>query len=199
MNESHKQYHHGNLRTSLIEKGIELVSEYGVRSFSLRKLAFACNVSHAAPYNHFKNKEELLHSMQLHITEQFYDSLQRSVEGCKESYDILEKAGIAYSSFFIEHPAYFDFLYSRSDIRIDLSLLAKDEENYKPYVFYKNAVLLFLEEVNCPKQRRNDILITLWSFIHGLTSLATMKHVQYDENWEKKIVDFMKVFRLSFL
>ena len=45
-------YHHKNLRNELIEKGIELVEEYGMR-FSLRKVAQACNVSHLCTIQSF--------------------------------------------------------------------------------------------------------------------------------------------------
>ena len=63
-----KPYHHKNLINDLIEKGIELVNKNGINQLSLRKVAQACGVSHAAPYSHFSNKEELLQEMQLHIT-----------------------------------------------------------------------------------------------------------------------------------
>lgn len=56
----HTAYHHKNLRIELIEKGIELVEEYGMQQLSLRKVAQECNVSHAAPYSHFKNKDDLI-------------------------------------------------------------------------------------------------------------------------------------------
>ena len=58
-----KQYHHKDLRNALIEKGIEIVNSEGLYSFSLRKVAAACGVSHAAPYSHFQSKEELLEAM----------------------------------------------------------------------------------------------------------------------------------------
>lgn len=60
MLEQRQSYHHKDLRKALIETGIELVSKEGVSAFSLRKVAAACGVSHAAPYSHFQNKEELL-------------------------------------------------------------------------------------------------------------------------------------------
>ena len=43
-------YHHGNLRNALIEAGLKIINESGEDSLSLRKVAAACNVSHAAPY-----------------------------------------------------------------------------------------------------------------------------------------------------
>ena len=68
MRKSKLPYHREGLKNLLIEKGIEIVNTDGVQSFSLRKAAAACKVSHAAPYSHFRNKEELLNAMQLHIT-----------------------------------------------------------------------------------------------------------------------------------
>ena len=57
MAQQRQTYHHKDLRNALIETGIQLVSTEGVNAFSLRKVAAACGVSHAAPYSHFQNKE----------------------------------------------------------------------------------------------------------------------------------------------
>ena len=56
-------YHHGNLRQALIEAGIKIINESGEENLSLRKVAALCNVSHAAPYAHFKDKDELLEAI----------------------------------------------------------------------------------------------------------------------------------------
>ena len=63
MAQQRQTYHHKDLRNALIETGIQLVSTEGVNAFSLRKVAAACGVSHAAPYSHFQNKEELLEAV----------------------------------------------------------------------------------------------------------------------------------------
>ena len=192
-------YHREGLKNLLIEKGIEIVNTDGVQSFSLRKAAAACKVSHAAPYSHFRNKEELLNAMQLHITERFSKTLETAVAENKKPAALLKKLGIAYVSFFIDNPAYFQFLYSSSDIKVDLTLSVPDEENYKPYILYKNSILSLLKQAKVPKKKQNDILITIWAFIHGLTALAAMKNVHYDKNWKEKITDFMYLLEPSFL
>ena len=199
MRKSKLPYHREGLKNLLIEKGIEIVNTDGVQSFSLRKAAAACKVSHAAPYSHFRNKEELLNAMQLHITERFSKTLETAVAENKKPAALLKKLGIAYVSFFIDNPAYFQFLYSKSDIKVDLTLSVPDEENYKPYILYKNSILSLLKEAKVPKKKQNDILITIWAFIHGLTALATMKNVHYDKNWKEKITDFMDLLEPSFL
>ena len=199
MQTSNLPYHREGLKNLLIEKGIEIVNTEGLQSFSLRKAAAACRVSHAAPYSHFHNKEELLAAMQLHITERFSKTLETAVAENKKPAALLKKLGIAYVSFFIDNPAYFQFLYSKSNIKVDLTLSTPDAENYKPYILYKNCVLSLLNQKKYPQEKQNDILITIWSFIHGLTALATMKNVQYNENWKEKINDFMNLLELPFL
>lgn len=194
-----QSYHHKDLRNALIEKGIEIVSKEGIHSFSLRKVAAACGVSHAAPYSHFQNKEELLEAMQLFITDRFSKLLEDTIQKNHNISEILKDMGVTYISFFVENPAYFQFLYSQSNIKIDLSLSISDKENYKPYIIYKDIVSKLLEQVNYPLEEQNDVIITIWAFIHGITSLATMSNVYYNNDWKQKVIDFMEIFELSFL
>ncbi len=62
-----KPYHHGNLRSALVEAGLELISMEGEETLSLRKAALKCGVSNAAPYAHFNNKDEFIAAIQQSI------------------------------------------------------------------------------------------------------------------------------------
>lgn len=199
MEQQRQTYHHKDLRNALIETGIQIVNTEGVNAFSLRKVAAACGVSHAAPYSHFQNKEELLEAMQLFITDRFSKQLESTVQKNNNVAEILKDMGIAYVSFFVENPSYFQFLYAQSNIKIDLSMSIPDNQNYKPFIIYKNIVGNLLEQTNYPKEKQNDIIITIWAFIHGVTALATMNNVSYDNDWKQKVVDFMNIFQLSFM
>lgn len=53
-------YHHGDLKTALIEKAVEFIAKNGVENLSLRQLARDLGVSHGAPARHFTNKAKLL-------------------------------------------------------------------------------------------------------------------------------------------
>ena len=53
-------YHHGNLRETLIEASAHIIKLQGIEGLSLRKLADQVGVSRAAPYHHFKDKNALL-------------------------------------------------------------------------------------------------------------------------------------------
>ena len=55
-----KTYHHGNLRQALVEATADLVQEQGPQAFTLTEAARRAGVSPAAPYRHFKAREDLL-------------------------------------------------------------------------------------------------------------------------------------------
>ena len=192
-------YHHKNLKNELIETGINFVAKEGVEGLSLRKIASLCGVSHAALYAHFKNKDVFLEKMQNYITDNFSRELEKAIGNCKKKETILLDLGTAYLHFFINHPNYFVFLFGKSNIALDLTEKAKSGKNYRPFEIFKSVVVQIFTEKNYPKEKWNDAIIALWSFIHGITALATMENIKYDKKWEKKLGDFLQVFECPFL
>ena len=55
-----QSYHHGNLRSVLIEKAIQVIEKDGPEKINLRDLSLSAGVSRTAPYRHFKSKSHLL-------------------------------------------------------------------------------------------------------------------------------------------
>ena len=47
-------------KKALIKAGIHELQENGFSGFSMRRVASACGVSCAAPYRHFKDKDEFI-------------------------------------------------------------------------------------------------------------------------------------------
>jgi AcrR family transcriptional regulator len=58
-----RPYHHGNLRTALLEQAARTVRERGVQGVSLRELAREVGVSHGAPRRHFPDRQALLDAL----------------------------------------------------------------------------------------------------------------------------------------
>ena len=52
-------YHHGDLKAVILEQAATLVAERGADGISLRELARAAGVSHAAPAHHFTDRRGL--------------------------------------------------------------------------------------------------------------------------------------------
>lgn len=176
-----KSYHHGNLRNQLIEAGIELINEDGLKGFSLRKVAARCNVSHAAPYSHFKDIDALISAMGDYVKEQFMDKLLASIDGRGNEPEALSLLGQAYIEFFIENPPYFQFLFYYSGLTIDLD--NENSDDYPPFALFRSTANKMFRELNLPEQENSKNLIALWSTVHGIVSLLTTNGIQYSGDW----------------
>ena len=57
---SRRGYHHGNLREALIQAALELIGTKGTGGFTFAEAARSAGGSAAAPYRHFRDRDELL-------------------------------------------------------------------------------------------------------------------------------------------
>ena len=180
-----KAYHHGDLRTAMIEKGIEIINEQGVSQLSLRKIAIACGVSHAAPYSHFANRDDLCSAIENHITGQFTNVLKESVAEAGETPEGLFHMCCAYVLFFARNPEYFRFIFSRSEITVG------DGHEYEPYDFYRRFMQKMFDNMDYPQELRLKTVIAQWAMIHGLASIAVMSDPDEIHMWEEKVPDIL--------
>lgn len=100
-------FNHDPLRDRLIIAGIAEIEQHGIAGFSLRRVAAACNTSCAAPYKHFKNKDDLILEIIRYVNRQWEllrdqvlslhngDAPERIVEVC-----------VAYIRFWVANPNY---------------------------------------------------------------------------------------------
>lgn len=58
-----RPYHHGDLRRALIDTALAMLAASRNWTFTLREVARRTGVSHAAPYKHFHDREELLREL----------------------------------------------------------------------------------------------------------------------------------------
>lgn len=85
MNE--RPYHHGNLRTALIEQAEATVRERGVEQLSLRELARQVGVSHGAPRRHFADRQALLDALAEDGFERLGAQLRRAVDAAGGAFE----------------------------------------------------------------------------------------------------------------
>ena len=176
-----KPYHHGDLRNQLIEAGIALINEEGLKGFSLRKVAMKCGVSHAAPYSHFKDVDDLIAAMGEHVTEHFMEKLHAAINGREEHPDAIEFLGKAYIDFFIENPQYFQFLFYHSGLTIDLD--HENPDDYPPFALFRATAYQLFRDTHLPEEEYPEKLIALWSVVHGIASLLTNNGIRYSGSW----------------
>ena len=74
-------YHHGNLREALIESALSLIGEKGPAGFTIAEAARSAGVSPAAPYRHFRDREELMAEVARLGFERFANDLEKAWHG----------------------------------------------------------------------------------------------------------------------
>jgi AcrR family transcriptional regulator len=179
-------YHHGNLRQALIDAGIKIINDSGEENLSLRKVAAACNVSHAAPYAHFKDKEELIEAIKNNVTEQFMEELESSVNGKASADEAIIAMGKTYVTFFSNNPDYFVFLFGKQNITAHLQMNKEYKNDYPPFLLLRRMYLKHLEENGLEKsfEEQEIEMIKIWSIVHGMASIACMKGIRSSVNWK---------------
>ena len=192
-----KSYHHGDLRRSLIEIGIELIRQEGEESLSLRKAAANCGVSNAAPYAHFKNKDEFLIAIQQHIMHLFTSSLEEVYEEYRDSDSLLLMLGKAYVMFFYHNPFYYYFLFSRKNISINLSLSNSNDNDNPPLAILQKAAASVFQKSGLSEKMIQDKIIAMWALVHGLAAIIIMPNTKYDDSWELRIEEIIKSISMS--
>ncbi|OBK74503.1 TetR/AcrR family transcriptional regulator [Mycobacterium sp. 1274761.0] len=100
-------YHHGDLKATILGEAAALVAERGADGLSLRELARAAGVSHAAPAHHFTDRRGLFTAL---ATEGF-DMLAAALAGARP--DFLA-AALAYVRFAIDHPGHYAVMFDKS-------------------------------------------------------------------------------------
>ena len=182
-------YHHGNLREALIEAGIRIINERGEDALSLRSVASACDVSHAAPYAHFKDKDELIEAIRKSVTEQLMGELEDAVCTAVNSEIAIVGMGKRYVSFFRDNPDYFKFLFGRQNITAHLRIDEKTDVDYPPFVLLKEIYLKYLKDNGIKKNKKDQEveLLKIWASAHGLAALACMSGVIPSFDWDEML------------
>jgi len=166
-----KKYHHGDLKNTLIQAGVEILSEEGVGGLSLRKVAQRAGVSHNAPYFHFADKQALIAA----ISTEGYRSLYEQLVVIHETYQAdprrqLVEAAFMYLRFAQTRPAHFKVTFSNAVER---------EEAYPDLVEMADNLISELIKIvgDCQKTGIlhpapvGAMAVSVWSAVHGFTSL----------------------------
>jgi AcrR family transcriptional regulator len=164
-------YHHGNLREALIHAALELIAQKGAAGFTFAEAARFAGVSPAAPYRHFRDRDELMASVALRGFEQFEAMLTRAWdEGRPETFFALDRFGKAYLEFARTQPAFYSAMFEAGvPVSADPALRSAGERAF--------AVLRAAAEKICaatpPAGRPPALMVALhlWAMAHGTASL----------------------------
>ncbi len=105
-------YHHGDLRTALLEAAVVALREGGIAGLSLRDCARRVGVSHAAPYRHFASKDLLLAAIAGQGFAWLAAAGRAAMAGQRDPQARLDAYGQAYVRFAVAHPEHFRVMFT---------------------------------------------------------------------------------------
>jgi len=164
-------YHHGNLKEALVRAALELIAEKGPAGFTFAEAARWAGVSPAAPYRHYRDRDDLLADVARRGFEQFADVLNAAWdEGRPAPMTAFERMGKAYLSFAQAEPAYYSAMFEAGIPPSTSAELAAAGD--RAFAVIRSAAERIIARL--PAGRRPPALMValhVWSLSHGIAAL----------------------------
>ena len=158
------KYHHGDLRSALVATAWDMVAKKGVDALSLRAVADALGVSHAAPAHHFPDKEALLDALRGEAWRRFADALEA------EEAAGLRAVGRTYVDFATEHPRQMQLMFRSGVPPTEES----GAQGGRAWAALSRAVAKELGPRRAADAKElNAMAMAAWAGVHGLAALLT--------------------------
>jgi AcrR family transcriptional regulator len=164
-------YHHGNLKEALIRAALELIAEKGPAGFTFADAARWAGVSPAAPYRHFRDRDELLADVARRGFEQFAEALETAWDGGRpDPMTAFERTGKAYLAFARAEPSFYSAMFEAGvPLEASPELTAAGD---RAFAVIRGASERLIEQMP-PGKRPPALMMALhiWSMSHGIASL----------------------------
>jgi AcrR family transcriptional regulator len=168
MEKEKRRYHHGDLRSSLVNAGLELLRTRAVDDLSLREVARAVGVSATAVYRHFPDKQALLFAMSEHGAQQLSAEQRKAMDNVKGAKKGFEAAGRAYILFALANPALYRLMMATKS-SVD-HYDANGNAMGDAMQLLKDCVAGVLPAKASPMKHKVAALHA-WSLVHGISML----------------------------
>ncbi|MFZ5731238.1 MAG: TetR/AcrR family transcriptional regulator [Pseudomonadota bacterium] len=183
-------YHHGDLRSALVEVALERVRRGGIDQFSLREAAREVGVTSGAVYKHFADKDQLLAAVAgeaLSLLAKRSFKATAGLEGAAR----LHAAARAYIDFASAEPLLFRLAFSRFGA-IGGECAPQGDGGTIPSAFEQLRMAVAGVRADPRTQVDTDVLAFAWAIAHGAASLIS------DGMWKKNDPRAEAALRLSF-
>lgn len=183
------RYHHGDLRSALIQAAVATIDRDGVDTLTLRGVGEALGVSRTALYRHFRDKASLIEA----VAAQGFRTLRVDLTGAWESGGGgragFMAMGRAYVRFAATHPSHYRVMFGafRPEDACDVDL--KDAGT--------NAFQVLVDALAAQQHAgtvRRDPLRTqalyVWAVVHGVAMLAIDRQIGRDGSAGEALADY---------
>ena len=181
------RYHHGELRSALIEAALEILTRDGMEGLSLRVLARATGVTQAAPYSHFRDKDDLLAAVAETGFQRLALQMAEEATGQPNVQARIERLMGTYIRFAVANKSLFQLMFSRElSVMKDYPTLAMTAG--KSY----SLISATLAQRGVPAEETRFLTVSIWSLCHGLTTLIVDDKIKLEQFGTGEIDTFVR-------
>ena len=183
-----RTYHHGDLRSALIEQGIALLEEAGAEALSLREVARRVGVSATAVYRHFPDKAALVRALAAESLDRLGEAQRAAAQlagGGRAGFTAL---GRAYVRFALANPGLFRLAYAHEATRHE----GLPEGNLAADLLRDKA----RELCGGDEAEAQRLVLQAWAVAHGLAMLMLDGRIPAEDVLIDRLIDAGALFNL---
>lgn len=176
-----RSYHHGELRSALVEAGLALLATRNAEDLSLREVARQVGVSPTAVYRHFPDKAALMAALASAGLDMLGKAQHAAFNAAGGGSLGFNATGAAYVRFALENTALFRLIFAtplRSEA-VDPTEMPTDAMRF----LMANAVALAPPEIE-PRV----FALQCWSIAHGLAMLLIDGQLELDDETVERVI-----------
>ncbi len=173
-----RNYHKEGLKETLTEAALAEIEEKGIAEASLRGIAARAGVSRAAPYRHFRDKEELLGMTALECARRFALALARARDSAPpgDPLEPLSALGDAYLRFSREEKRAAKVFFSargQTALQATITRLGGFPDDMEdPFDILLSTVARYFEGSGILKRVSPPVLsLLIWAMVQGISFL----------------------------
>lgn len=175
-----KSYHHGDLRAALLAAAEAELTQSGLESFSLRRVAKRVGVSHAAPAHHFGDASGLLSALASDGFRRFCAAMEaRQARAGSDPRARTIASALGYVDFATASPALFRLMFASDRLRSDWKGLSEAGAAAYAHLVSNVTALRGHDDPDDPDGRETYAdTIAHWSIVHGYAELFVSGRMQ---------------------
>jgi AcrR family transcriptional regulator len=180
------------IRKLILDASMKLFVEEGFSNVTIRRIAEIIEYSPTTVYLYFKDKDEIFYSLH-EIGFQKMEEMNRDLASINNPLLRLHKMGENYLEFGLTNPEYYNLMFIQEEPMKKLTELGCDwVRGDSAIARLKATVTECMENDYIDKGDPHLVSLCVWSFVHGLVSLAIRERMEKFVPQKEMVLPVMK-------